>query len=299
MIFAILPSIFFTPISSLLDGIYRGRQKFKELFFANIIAILSTLLLTTILIIKFRLFGALITLATTPLLFIFSMIYKSDLKLFNIKLEVIKDISSYSFYVFFANLSYFMYTQSDIFVLEHFGYIKEIGYYAIIDRFFYFFLLPSIIFGQVLAPKITEITEFKNYDEIRQKFRLSFFVGFPISVVLSAFLYICYIIFYYHFSEYYNLKSYFFIISILFILLPFKIFGSFTVNGFITPSSMVHVVVFTTIIGGILNIFFDIVLIKNYGFQGVFISTLIVHSFCIVVSNIVFYIFICSRIKTF
>ena len=285
----LLPCLFLAPISSLLDGIYRGYKKFKELFFSNVYASIATIAATTVLIVKFKVQGALIALSITHLLFIFSMIFTHRVVMKEVSISVLKDIGKYSFYVGFANISYFMYTKADILIMERFGYINEIGYYGIIDRVFYFVLLPSVILGQVLAPEISRLSAFKNYKDIITQFRLSFIIGLPCSIIISGFVYILSILILKQYGAHYNTNSFVLILNLLSLLLPLKIWGSFTANGFITPSGSVQILSLTTAIGGIINIILDILLIRLYGFIGIFFATLIVHSLCIAVSNILFY----------
>jgi O-antigen/teichoic acid export membrane protein len=285
----LLPCLFLSPISSLLDGIYRGHEKFKKLFFSNVYSSIAAIVTTTILVIKFKVEGALIALAVTHLLFIFSMIFTNKVVINEISIGVMKDIGKYAFYVGFASISYFMYTQVDILVMEKFGYINEIGYYGIIDRVFYFFLLPSVILGQVLAPEISRLSVFKNYRHIKTKFHLSFIIGLPCSIIISGFVYILAMLILKYYGAHYNTDSFVSILNLLSLLLPLKILGSFTANGFITPSGNIHILSLTTFVGGIINIVLDILLIREYGFMGIFFATLIVHSLCIILSNILFY----------
>ena len=79
------------------------------------------------------------------------------------------------------------------------------------------------------------------------------------------------------------------IFKILMLLLPFKIWGVVFVHGFATPSGFARIVTTWTFIGGVLNIILDYVSIRFLGFIGVFLVTLVVHSFTIVITNLIFY----------
>jgi O-antigen/teichoic acid export membrane protein len=73
--------------------------------------------------------------------------------------------------------------------------------------------------------------------------------------------------------------------------------GSFATNGFVMPSGHVAIISSATALGGALNIVFDILLIEMFGFTGVFITTLVVHSFSIAITNVLFYVAILRKTR--
>jgi O-antigen/teichoic acid export membrane protein len=285
----LIPCLFLAPISALLDGIYRGNKKFKELFFRNFYASILTIIVSFYLIMTFKVKGALIALVIANLFYSVAMIFDAKIIIGEYSLSVMKDVSKYALYIGFANISYFMYTQVDILILEKFGFIKEIGYYGIIDRIFNFFLLPPIILGQVIAPEISRLSVTKNDKTINRLFKLTSVFGIPIAIIITIIIYITGITILTHWGDQYNTKSFITIFNLLAILLPLKLWSSFTVNGFITPSGNVYIITILTFIGGISNIILDLLLIKLYGFVGIFIATIVVHSLCIFFVNIFFY----------
>ena len=285
----LIPCLFLSPISSLLDGIYRGSRNFKELFFRNFYASILTIIVSFYLIMTFKVNGALIALIIASLFSVVAMILNDKIIISGYSLAVMKDVTKYAFYIGFANISYFMYTQADILILERFGFIKEIGYYGIIDRIFYFILIPAIILGQVIAPEISRLSIRKNNENIKRLFGLAFVFGIPCTIVISLLTYLIGITILTLWGGQYNTNSFIIIFNLLTLLLPLKLWSSFTVNGFITPSGNVYIISILTFISGIANIILDFLLIQLYGFIGIFIATIVVHSFCIVFVNLSFY----------
>lgn len=287
-ILILLPCFFLSPISSLLDGIYRGHNYFRDLFIRNIYASLATVIVAFLLIASLKTDGALIALTVPPLFFVLSIILARQINLREFDKFVMKDIIKYAWFIGLTNISYFMYTQIDILIMEKFGYMAEIGYYGIIDRIFYFFLLPAIILGQVFAPDVAGLSILKNYHYIKKNFYFTSAAILPFSILITIFIYFIGIILLKEWGGQYNTVSFTKIFGLLSILLPLKIWGSFTVNGFIIPSGNAYIVLIITFIGGISNIIMDLIFIQLYGFIGVFLSTLVVHSLCIICVNLFF-----------
>jgi O-antigen/teichoic acid export membrane protein len=80
-----IPCLFLIPLTSVLDGIYRGKKEFKKLSIISITSGLISLVFALILIPKYGLIGAIITqnihyllLATIAFIFINNKIYKID-----------------------------------------------------------------------------------------------------------------------------------------------------------------------------------------------------------------------------
>ena len=289
LVLFLIPCLFLAPISALLDGIYRGTRKFKELFYRNLYASILTIIASFYLIMTFKVKGALIALIIANLFSAVAMILSDKIIISECSISVMKDVTKYALYIGFANISYFMYTQVDILILERFGFITEIGYYGIIDRIFNFFLIPSIILGQVIAPEISSLSITKNTKSINKFFKLTFVFGIPIAIIITLIIYLIGINILTLWGGQYKTQSFIIIFRLLTFLLPLKLWSSFTVNGFITPSGNVYIITILTFISGISNIILDLILIQLYGFIGIFIATIVVHSLCIILVNLFFY----------
>ncbi len=288
-ILVLIPNLYITPFISLLDGIYRGKKKFKDLFFRNIYACGFAIGISFILIMKYKLFGAVLSVAAIQFIYLIGLLFSAPISTRGFNSDVMRKIAKYAMYIGIANVSYFMYTRIDILIMEKFGYMVEIGYYGIIDNIFNFILMPSIILGQTIAPDASRWSSMKEYNKLREKFRLSAIYGLPLSIVTAILIYIFFIVILNQWGSKYNDESFIQILKILSFLLPLKIWGSFTANAFITPSGYAKILSVLTFLGGLSNIILDLVLIKYYGFVGVFLATLIVHSICISLSNFIYF----------
>ena len=285
----LIPYLFFLPLSSVADGVYRGLKNFKKLSVISVVVAVFSLPVSFFLIKSYGLIGAIISQnilfgLLTAALFVF----KGDIE-FKFDGKVTKDIVKYAMIIGLANIAFFLYTRVDILILKQFGFIVEIGYYEIVNKVFTILFIPAAILGQVIAPDITKYMTLGKVDIIRKKI-IKFL---PIFILEGAlFSLILYFLFplgiKWFFPKYYT-ESFMLIMSILLILLPIKLWGIFLTNGFITPGGFIKIVTITTFIGGFLNVIFDYIFISWFGFIGVFWVTLVIHSTNIMVQGIYFF----------
>lgn len=288
-ILILIPNLYITPFISLLDGIYRGKKKFKALFLRNGYCCILAVIVSFLLIMKYELLGAVIAVVAIQVIYFIGLIVSAPVSVSGFSSPVMEKIAKYAMYIGIANISYFMYTRIDIIIMEKFGYIVEIGYYGIIDNIFNFILMPSIILGQTIAPDASRWVSLREYKKLNEKFKLSVLYGLPLSIGLTIVIYFIFLFILNYWGEKYNTESFISILKILSFLLPLKICGSFTANAFITPTGYAKILSVLTFLGGLSNIVLDLLLIRYYGFVGIFIATLAVHSLCIIFSNLIYY----------
>lgn len=288
-----LPSIYFIPISSVIDGFYRGLSRFNKLAFTQLIVFLIILPSSIPILYWGGFIGAIVLfnlMNFTHLLFLFIF---NDRFIFKPLFSLLRPVLLYSTVIGVSNIAYFLYTRIDIIILEHFGYILEIGYYSIIDRLFLVLFMPAVAIGQALSPNISMLFFKKDIIQINNLF-LKYFI---FSIMLSSFIVIS-VVFLFPFFMSNFLPDYFnhiftSIFYVLLFLIPFKIWGAFLVHGFITPLGYFKITTILTLLGGILNIIFDYISIIRYGVIGVFYTTLFVHSTVISISTVIFlYLFL-------
>ena len=285
-----LPYLFLVPLTSVADGVYRGLKEFKKLaiisFFVGIISLVASYFLLK----NYLFVGAILAQNFLYLLLTLALFCSiKDIK-FKIDKPVLKKIIKYSLLIGLANIAFFMYSKVDILILKQFGYIVEIGYYEIINKIFNILLMPAVILGQVIAPNITRYVAHHNYDIVKNKLKKYLLLFFSFSIPLSIILYfvlpaILKIIL----PKYYT-ANFLLIMILLLILFPFKLWGVFCANGFITPGGFVKILTLTTLIGGVLNIILDYVFISIMGFIGVYWVTLTIHAMNILIATSYFYI---------
>jgi len=284
-----LPYLFLAPLSSVADGFYRGLKEFKKLSIITLSTGFVSLWISYFLIKKYLLIGAILSQNILLLLLVFSLFFfKRDLE-FKMDKKILKKIINYGLVIGLANVGFFMYSKADVLILKQFGYIVEIGYYEIINKFFQMLFIPTVILGTVIAPNITKHISKKNYFLIKEKLKKYLFIILPLSTLLSIALFFFFpIILKIIFPKYYS-TEFLYILNILLILLPFKLWGVFCTNGFITPGGFAKIITITTLSGGILNVIFDYLFISQFGFIAVFLVTLVIHSLNISIQFIYLY----------
>jgi PST family polysaccharide transporter len=285
----LLPFLFLAPLTAVLDGLYRGTQEFRRLSVISICAMCVSLAIAFPLIKRYTLAGTILAINSLYLFLTFGMLlFRTDTR-FSVDWKIMKEISHYALYIGLAGLAYFMYTRVDILILKQFGYVTEIGYYAIVNAIFGVILIPSTMLGQVIAPRTSSRSALGEFNRIERKFTRSIIPSLVISIPLSILLFFLIPPVLKILLPRYYTPNFIQIFGIMMMLLPFKLWSVFTVNGFITPGGFAKVVTVATFIGGALNIIFDYLLIWRIGFIGVFVTTLVVHSMTIIVVNSLFY----------
>jgi O-antigen/teichoic acid export membrane protein len=277
----LLPMLFIVPMASLYDGVYRGLRKFKQLSMISLSVGLISFVIVYYLIKMYGLVGALISQNIFYLLLFLALAMghrEYRLKLSN---EVIKDIGKYSLMIALSTIAFFLYTRVDIIILGHFGYVEEIGYYEIINKLFLLLVLPFNLLAQVVAPEVASLNAMKKLDRIKQKYQ-----RYLIFMAITAIAYTLIIYFIFpamiklFFKAYFN-EVMILSFTILIFLLPFKLWGVFQTQAFVISTGHAKIIALVTTVGGILNVFFDVIFIKVVGFVGVFWVTVIIHSLSI------------------
>ncbi|MDZ7799154.1 MAG: oligosaccharide flippase family protein [Patescibacteria group bacterium] len=288
LLLLLIPYLYFMPLSSVADGVYRGLKDFKKLSFISIVVAIISLPTAFILIKSYGLIGAIISQNLLfGLLTIGLFVFRKDME-FNFDKDVTKKVVRYAVIIGLANIAFFLYTRVDILILKQFGFIAEIGYYEIVNKVFKLLFIPAVILGQVLAPNTTRYITLNDYKTVKNKIIKilpMFIVG---GIILSLILYFIFpIIIKIFFTEYYT-EAFITIMTILLILLPIKLWGVFLTNGFITPGGFAKITAIATMLGGISNVILSLIFINYFGFLGVFFATLIVHTLSILIQFLFF-----------
>ncbi len=275
------PLLFLKPLANILDGIYRGLGQFKKLSLTNLVVGPSSLALGYLLIKKYQIVGFFLTLELFYLFSAIALFWLLPAGRPLTKAKQFKKIAAYGFWLALVSASYFLYSRLDIIILKSFGFLKEIAYYEIIDKIFAFLLVPSIVFGQTLAPAIARLKA--NSQGGLDKVFLKLFLILGVLGLLAGLVFYCLapLAIKSFFPLYYSV-NFLLILKILTLLLPFYVWGVFLTHAFIIPLGLGQMLSLTTFIGGVNNIIFDFILIKTLGFAGVFWATLFIHSAVII-----------------
>lgn len=285
----LLPYLFFLPISSLLDGVFRGLKRFKELSLVSLIVGLLCATSSFFLIKHYLLSGAIISLNLLYALTALCLFLLSRELSLNFSRDTLKTVTRYAALIGLANLAFFLYSKVDILILKQFGYIVEVGYYGIIEKLFLMVFIPATILGQAIAPNITKYASLGELNTVKTKFISCITPIFAAAIPFTIIIWLVFPIFLAKFLPDYFTPDFLLILKLLLFLLPFKIWGSFISNAFITPAGFARITTLWTLIGGLLNVLFDYISIYYFGFIGVFIVTLCIHSIIITIQTLIFY----------
>jgi O-antigen/teichoic acid export membrane protein len=285
--YLISPLIILAPLTSVFDGYYRGIGNFKKLGLVNFFNGFFSVFYIYFLINENGLKGALIAQSIFYSLLLFTYFLSINFKGARIEINEGKKIVRYSLVIGLSSVAAFFYSKGDILILGEFNYFKEIGYYELILQLFTIVVLPTSIYAQVVAPAVSNILS-TNKLFIYQYYLKNFKIIFSFAVLISVLFYMLSPLFFKWFlSDYYTIEM----ISCLHImafLLPTKIWGVFQTQAFIVSTGKAKLVLYTTLIGGVLNVLLDFAAISVFGFIGVFYVTLIIHSLNILIQSLYF-----------
>jgi O-antigen/teichoic acid export membrane protein len=282
----VLPMLFLAPLSSLYDGIFRGLKRFRELAIISLSVGFISLVFVYLLVSQYGLTGALISQS----LFYFVLVIALFLTYGNLHIQfdkqLMRTIFNYSVVIGISSIAYFLYSRVDIIILGHYGYIEEIGYYELINRGFELMFLPFALLAQVVAPNITTYFSKREYLKVRAKLHFFMKLIIPSSILVAVLFYFLFPQVIKIFLPEYYVEDMLIAISILSLLIPAKIWGVFQTQSFVVATGFAKIIAVSTLLGGVLNVFFDIIFINLIGFTGVFWVTLIIHSVNIIFQTI-------------
>ena len=271
----LIPVFIFLPLTSLYDGIYSGLSQFKKLSIISLIAGLLTVAATYFLIIKLGIIGAFLSL---NFYYVISFIlFSSSFRLFsfNFDKELIKEIGKYSSVIGISAIGYFLYSKGVTYILGQYNYFTEVGYYEIIDKVFILLSFPFIIYGQIIAPGITEKITLSKYENVLTQYKRNLSFAFPVTIVITLILWQALPFLIKLFLTKYHTPDFITMFDLLLLHLPLVLISGFIVQPFIIATGKAKYSLLT-IPFGIINIGLGILLIQYYGFIGVIYSTLII-----------------------
>lgn len=284
-----LPIIIFAPIYSMFDGYFRSISNFKFLSIASFSVGLLTFFGVIFLTKQFGLNGALLGrsayFATLALIFV-----PFNFRLFKLKklsIRKTKEIIFYSLTIGASTVAAYFYSKIDILILKNMGFGKHIGIYELLFQFLNVIIIPGAVIAQVLTTKISRNQE--NLKRIKYLYTKSLKL-LPLLLLTGPIFYVVVdLVVRNLFSEFYD-SMFPQALIIVSALVPFKIWGVYQTQSFIVALGKAKWVFYTTLIGALLNVVFDIITLNIFGFLGVLYTTLVIHSL-----NIAFQTFLVSR----
>ena len=273
-IYYLIPVFIFLPLTSLFDGIYSGLLKFKTLSVISLISGLLATLSTYFLVKKLGLVGALLSL---DLYYVVSFIlFSSTFKLFTFKIEktIIKDVGRYSLIIGISAVGHFLYAKGITYILGQYNFFTEVGYYEIIDKVFVMSSFPFIIYGQIIAPKITGLISVHKYEEVLLRYKKNLYQTFLLGLLVTLVLWIILPTAVELFLNNYYSRDFIMIFQLLLFHLPLVLVSGLIAQPYIIATGKAKISLLTLPFG-IVNVILGILFIGLFGFIGVIYSTLI------------------------
>ncbi|NOG96944.1 MAG: oligosaccharide flippase family protein [Ignavibacteriae bacterium] len=289
----LIPVFIFLPLTSLYDGIYNGLKQFKTISKIYLAAGIIALISSYFLIVKFQTLGAFYALDLYYfLLFIFLAFnfkqygFKFDKVLFN-------SIAKYSVILGVSSLGHFMYAKATVIILGKFNYFTEAGYYELIDKIFMLITFGVIIFGQVIAPRVTELSVENKNEIVLSYFKKIVSIVFTAGIICSILLYFIFPFIMEIFLDKYLTDDFLKMFNILLIHLPLILISGSIAQPFVIATGFAKYSLLT-IPFGVLNIIFSIIMVEQLGFIGA-VYTVLVISIC---SKLTLYYLIYKKLGT-
>ncbi len=288
-----LPMVFIYPMTSLMDGIYRGLKKFKKIAILSIVNSIVGISASYFLVTSLGLTGAILS----PLLFFSSylimlIIFHKGYE-FKIEKKILKDIVGYAFFFGVAALGYYFFSKVNILILGNYDLFEEIAVYELLNKIFTELLIPFVVLGSILAPNVVELFAQKSKEKMVRLFKkllkyllLINLIFIPISMVIA----------------YFGINLIFPIYSgeiLSTIILPVALTFAVAVPvvvinaGMITSTGHANLMAIQNVISGVVNVVLNIIVVRVYGYVGVIWVTFVVQ----LVSTVVLYSIYYSKLK--
>jgi O-antigen/teichoic acid export membrane protein len=274
-IYYLLPVFIFLPLASLFDGFYSGLMQFKKLSIISLASGIISIIATYFLISRFKIDGAFFSLDLYYILtFVF---FASSFKLFKPKFDrdIIKEVGKYSTIIGISALGHFLYSKGVTYILGQYNFFSQVGYYEIIDKVFIMLSFPFIIYGQIIAPNITEDITLERNNIVINKYKKVVYISIPAAILISIALWQALPFFIKIFLPKYYTPDFLKIFDISLFHLPFILLSGIIAQPFIIATGKAKYSLLTIPLG-ILNIALGVVFIEMFGFMGVVYSTIVI-----------------------
>lgn len=288
-----LPMIFIYPMTSLMDGIYRGLKEFKKLALFTILNSIVGIGGAYLLVTNFGLNGTVVAplLYFSSYLIILLIAYRGYQ--FVLDRKIVKDVTTYAMYFGIAALGHYLFSKMNVLILGSQNLLEEVAVYELLNKINTELLLPFIVLGQILAPNIVEDFSKKRFENIQKQFRknlvltlLAAIIFLPLSILITS---VAVNLFFPIYSGD-ILQS---------LLLPVALTFSTAVpvvvinTGMITSTGHGKLMAIQNIITGIVNVLLNLFIIKSHGYIAVVWVTFAVQ----LISNTILYLIYSSKLK--
>lgn len=284
----LLPLVFFSPLTSLYDGIYRGLKRFKELAIISTITGLLSIGISYFLITSLRLEGAL--LAQVFMYILYAIVLAIGYRNWSISFDkkIIIDISKYAIAFGIATLGYYLFSKVNVLIMGKYNFFEEIASYELLNKSFTIYLLPFTILGQVLSPYVTELFAIKKRKEVKDLYFKSGKMLLLATVIFIPITYFGTILFVKIFFPQYDTEVLRLLLLPVTLTAAKNVFGAPINAGMIVATGHAGIMTIINIFAGIINVLLSLWVIKDYGFMGVIWVTFAVQLFFTFVLNYIY-----------
>lgn len=292
-----LPFVLIYPLTSLIDGIYRGLKRFKTLAIVSILNGLIGVLFSYFFVTNWGLIGALLTQVCFFSTYVIALLVLNKNIEFKVDKGILKDIGGYSVYFGIASVGYFLISKVNIIILGNYNLLEEIAVYELLNKIYIIYLIPLSVLGQVLAPNIVEMFTLKRYVKVISLFKKILVYSFgltilfiPLSILLTN------MVLHIFFPGYVN--------EVLFaLLLPVTLTYAKAIPVVVINTSMItstghaRYMAVENVLVGILNVLLNIFVVRIYGYVGVVWVTLVLQTLSMIVLYVVYYLALLKKSK--
>jgi O-antigen/teichoic acid export membrane protein len=285
----VLPLVFLVPMTALYDGVYRGLKKFKQLTIISFCVSLISVFLVYFFIKNFGLIGALIAQDIFYFILLVALILNYREFHFYFDKRVFKEVGSYSLVYGLAVVGNYLFIRSGILILGHYNYIEQIASYELINKVYTILLMPFSLVGQVVAPNFAVLVAEKQYKKIYLKAVKYTIIFFLIGLILALIFYFVLPIIFEFFFQKYFLRDYFgktFLLCTLIYMC--NVWAATFDSGILIPTGYANLMAKFYLFLGLFGVLLSVILLKAFGFLGVFMSFAI-SSFTMVVGLRIIY----------
>lgn len=284
----VLPLVFFSPVTALYDGIYRGLKRFKDIAIISLITGLISLIAVLFFVKYLGLTGALLAQNFMYILYFIILAIKYGKFETSLDKKIIKDIGQYSMAFGIATLGYYLFSRINVLILGKYNLLEEIATYELLNKIFTVYLLPFSILGQVIAPYTTELFALKKYKDVKRRYWKLVKYLFLISLIfIPVTMFLTNYTIKIGFSQYHTEM---FLVLLLPITLTFaKDVLSAPLNaGMIVATGDAGIMTVLNIVVGTINVFASLFAIEKWGYIGVIWMTFAVQSLSLMILHIIY-----------
>ena len=270
----VLPLVFFSPVTALYDGIYRGLKRFKDIAIISLVTGLTSLIAVLFFVKYLGLTGALLAQDFMYVLYFIILAIKYGKFEMSLDKKIIKDIGKYSMAFGIATLGYYLFSRINVLILGRYNLLEEIATYELLNKIFTVYLLPFSILGQVVAPYTTELFALRKYKDVKKRYWMLvkylifvFLLFVPVTMLFTNF------VIKFGFSQYHTEMF-------LALLLPVTLtFAKDTLSaplnaGMIVATGDAGIMTVLNIVIGAINVAASLFAIERWGYIGVIWTTL-------------------------